>query len=129
MLRQGEGLRETVEASIGQPLPDVAQFIGKLDEAGEVISVAAFAEWRGFDVELHLCSAGTMHRDFLRRLSLYAFDELGVTYVRCGVAANRPEWLAQVKRLGFQEEGRLRGGVDGHVDQIRLSITREEFIL
>lgn len=127
MLVQGDNLRPLLEEAIGQALPVPATFIGKLGPDGLPLCVAAFCEWRLHSVEMHIWSAGRFTRDFLRRLAAYAFDELHVRYVRGCIAADRPEWIETVKRLGFVHEGTQRGGFDGDIDLQLFSIRREEF--
>lgn len=127
MLCQGEELRRYVEAGIGQALPCPATFIGKLGPDGEPLCVAAFCDWRDHSVELHVWSAGRFTRDWLRRLARYAFGELRVRYVRGVIAADRADWIAAVRRLGFVPEGVQRGGFDGEIDLAMFSIRQEEF--
>lgn len=129
MLVQGEELRRWVEEALGHDIPPVATFIAKLGPDGLPLSVIAFADWRVFDVEIFLWSAGTLHRDFLRRVKAYAFDELRVQYVRCRAAADMPDWIEMVKRMGFVHEGTQRGGFDGTIDLLWFGIKPEEFIL
>lgn len=126
MLCQGEELRPWVEEAIGQELPSPATFIGDLLD-GQPHAVAAFCEWRQHSVEIHVACGGSFTRAFLRRLARYAFDELGVRYVRGYVAADKADWLKTLSRLGFVREGVQRGGVDGAEDLVMLSIQREEF--
>lgn len=129
MLVQGEELRQWIEEAIGQDIPTPATFIGKLGPDGMPVCAAGFADWRVFDVEVYFWCAGAMTRDFLRRVAQYAFDELKVRYVRCRAASDMPEWIEEIKRLGFVHEGTQRGGFDGDIDLLWFGIKREEFIL
>lgn len=129
MLCQGEELRHWIEDAIGQDIPTPATFIAKVGEDGLPVCVAGFADWRVFDVEVYFWCAGTMTRDFLRRVARYAFEELNVRYVRCRAASDMPEWIEEIKRLGFVHEGTQRGGFDGDIDLLWFGIKREEFIL
>lgn len=99
MLCQGEELRPQLEAALGCVIPHPAVFIGKVVD-GEVVSIAAYANWFGHDAEIFMWSAGTMHRDFLKGIGRYAFDELGCKRVTCRVAADNP-WCKVLVRLGF----------------------------
>ena len=127
-LCQGPLLGDYITESIGYQLPDPAVYLGKTRD-GVPRCVAGFGNYRGYDVEVFLWSDGGLTRDFLRRIGEYAFRELRVKFVRCTVAADQPDWLAQVERMGFRREGIERGGFDGQIDNIRLSVTAEEFIL
>ena len=67
-----------------------------------------------------------MHRDFLKGIGRYAFDDLGCRRVTCRVAADNP-WCKVLVRLGFVQEGCLRGGYDGEIDLLIFGIKKEEY--
>ena len=126
MLCTGDELRPYVEATIGVTLPEYATFIGDYRD-GLVHSAAAFVNWCGHDVEVHLASAGALSRAFLRRMGQYVFGELGCTRASCRVAANNP-WRDVLTRMGWQQEGRLRRGYDGvSIDMLVFGILKEEY--
>lgn len=125
MLCAGEELRPYIERGIGVALPAGAYFIGKLRNK-EVISVAGWANWYGHDAEIYMWSSGAMTRDFLRRIGRYSFDELGCSRVTCRVAASNP-WKDVLTRLGFVQEGCLRGGYDGAIDMLIFGIKKDEY--
>ena len=127
-LCRGEELREPLEDALGQSMPEPAEFLAKVDENG-FRAIAAFGDYRDFEVEVFLWSTGALTRDFLRRIAQYAFDELRVKYVRCRAAADMPEWMDQLERIGFTHCGRIPGGYDGEIDLHWYSITREDFAL
>ena len=126
MLCTGDELRPYVEATIGVTLPEYATFIGDYRD-GLVHSAAAFVNWCGHDVEVHLASAGALSRAFLRRMGQYVFSELGCTRASCRVAADNP-WRDVLTRMGWQQEGRLRRGYDGvSIDMLVFGILKEEY--
>ena len=126
MLCTGDELRPYVEATIGITLPEYATFIGDYRD-GLVHSAAAFVNWCGHDVEVHLASAGALSRAFLRRMGQYVFSELGCTRASCRVAADNP-WRDVLTRMGWQQEGRLRRGYDGvSIDMLVFGILKEEY--
>jgi RimJ/RimL family protein N-acetyltransferase len=60
----------------------------------------------------------------------YAFEELGLTRVGLSVFAFNEEAISTYKRLGFKEEGRLRGAInrDGaYHDAILMSVLKSEW--
>lgn len=134
MLCSGDELRPYIEAGLGARLPEACQFIGK-GHRGEVVAVAAFhgwrgeeidGVWRGFDCEISLWSRRGLSRDFLRRCERYAFGEMGVSRVTSLVRADNP-WQHAITKVGFQQEGRIRGGADGVVDLLVFGIRPGEF--
>ncbi len=125
MLCAGEELRPYIERGIGVPLPEKAYFIGKTRD-GQVCSVAGWANWYGHDAEIYMWSSGTMTRDFLKRIGKYSFQELGCRRITCRVAADNP-WKDVLVRLGFVQEGCLRGGYDGQIDMLVFGILKEEY--
>ena len=125
MLCAGDELRPYIEHGIGVPLPEKAYFIGKVKD-GEVVSVAGWANWYGHDAEIFMWSAGTMTRDFLKRIGQYSFSDLGCKRITCRVAADNP-WKDVLVRLGFVQEGCLRGGYDGEIDMLVFGILKEEY--
>jgi RimJ/RimL family protein N-acetyltransferase len=127
-LCRGDHLRDPLEESVGYEVPESAEFIAETGPEG-IRSIAGFANWRGYDVEVYLTTTGSISRAFLRRIAHYAFSELRVKFVRCQAAADNVEWLDQIRRMGFVEEGRQRGGFDGTIDMACFSVTQEEFIL
>jgi hypothetical protein len=127
-LCRGDELRNPLEESVGYEIPEVAEFIGQTGPEG-LRTIAGFANYRGYDVEVYLTTTGPISRAFLRRIAHYAFQELRVRYVRCQAAADASDWLDQLGRMGFVEEGRQRGGFDGSIDMVCLSVTEQEFLL
>lgn len=127
-LCRGDNLRDALEESVGYEIPEVAEFIGE-KQGEDIRTIAGFANWRGYDVEVYLTTTGPISRAFLRRIAHYAFQELRVRYVRCQAAADASDWLDQLRRMGFVEEGRQRGGFDGAIDMVCFSITEQEFLL
>lgn len=107
MLCRGEELRPYLEGALGAAVGSPAEFIGKLDAEGRVVSVAGFTHWCGTDVEVSLVSDGRLRRDFIRRVFAFVFDELGCTRCTCRVAESNA-WHEELPRLGFVLEGRLR---------------------
>jgi RimJ/RimL family protein N-acetyltransferase len=126
MLCAGEELRPFLEAALATTLPQAATFIGRLTD-GELSEIAGFCNWVGHDAEVHLWCSGTLHRDFLRRIGRYAFDEMGCQRITCRVAGDSHDWHAQLERMGFVREGRLRGGFDGQIDLLIFGIKRDEY--
>lgn len=127
-LCRGDHLRDPLEESVGFEIEGPAEFIADMGPEG-IRSIAGFANWRGYDVEVYLTTTGSISRAFLRRIAHYAFSELRVKFVRCQSAADHTEWLDQLRRMGFVEEGRQRGGFDGTIDMVCFSVTQEEFLL
>lgn len=126
MLCTGDELRPYIEATIGVTLPENATFIGDF-RGGVVHSAAAFVNWCGHDVEVHLASDGVLSRAFLKRLGGYVFGELGCTRASCRVAADNP-WQNVLTRMGWVPEGLLRRGFDGvSIDMLVFGILREEY--
>jgi hypothetical protein len=126
MLCTGDELRPYIQATIGVTLPENATFIGDVRD-GAVHSAAAFVNWCGHDVEVHLASAGVLSRAFLRRLGEYVFGELGCTRASCRVAADNP-WKNVLTRMGWVQEGRLRRGFDGvSIDMLIFGILKEDY--
>lgn len=122
----GPELRPYIEAAVGVVLPENATFIGDVRD-GQVHSVAAFVNWCGHDVEVHMASSGAMSRAFLKRLGEYAFGELGCTRASCRVADDNP-WKNVLTRLGWVQEGRLRRGFDGvSIDMLIFGILKEDY--
>ena len=126
MLCAGEDLRPILERELGAELPKAATFIGRITDE-RITEIAAFCNWVGHDAEVHLWCSGTLHRDFLRRIGHYAFDEMGCKRITCRVAGDTPEWHAQLARMGFVREGCLRGGLDGDRDLLIFGIKRSEY--
>ena len=125
MIGHGPSFRPFLEAALGCAIPEPAEFIAKVVD-GKPASIAAFASWFGHDAEIFMWSAGTMHRDFLKALGRYAFDVLGCKRITCRVAADNP-WAKTLVRLGFVQEGCLRGGYDGQIDLLIFGVLREEY--
>lgn len=126
MLCTGEQLRPMLEAAVGVKIPEAATFIGRVTD-GRVTEIAGFCNWVGHDCEVHLWCAGVLHRDFLKRLGRYAFDELKCQRVTCRVAGDTPEWHDQLRRIGWVREGCLRGGLDGDIDLLIFGMKRDEY--
>jgi RimJ/RimL family protein N-acetyltransferase len=123
------GGRQYITESIGYELSDCAYFIAKTNPEQVPIAVAGFDNYNGHAVELFLWSDNGITRDFLRRIGEYAWDECRVRRVKCTIAADRGEWLETVKRLGFKEWGIEPGGYDGSIDNVHLTLVREDWKL
>lgn len=124
MIVHGEPLRPYVEALLGGPVPEETRFIGRLVD-GQAVAVAAVNHWCGYDCEVSITSTGGLSRDFIRAVFRYVFEELGCRRVTGRVDAALP-WSRQLSRLGFVEEGRLRGGAPSGGDTIIFGMLRQE---
>lgn len=126
MLCTGDELRPYLEAGVGVTLPENAAFIGDVRD-GKVHSVAAFVNWCGHDVEVHMFSSGVMGRAFLKRMGEYVFGELGCSRASCRVADDNP-WKNVLTRMGWVQEGRMRRGFDGAtIDMLIFGLLKEDY--
>lgn len=124
MIVHGEPLRPFVEALLGGPVPEGSTFIGRLVD-GKAVAVATVNHWCGYDCELSIASVGGLSKDFIRAVFRYVFLELGCRRVTGRVDAAL-DWAAHLPRLGFVEEGRLRGGAPSGGDTIIFGMLRRE---
>lgn len=125
MLCQGEELRPVLEGSLGATVPTPAQFIGKLDAEGRVVSVAGIAGWTGDDCEIYLASDGRLRRDFIKAVFRYVYRDAGCTRCTCRVDEALTDWVGVLPRLGFVQEGRLRKAQEGR-DLLVFGMLKEE---
>lgn len=65
--------------------------------------------------------------DIVRRVLEYPFDQVGIKHLRVEISSENAHAIAQARRLGFVERGRLPGAGDhGREDLIIFGMTRDE---
>lgn len=124
MICHGEPLRPALEALLGGPMPEGTKFIGRVVD-GRVVAVAGVGNWVGHDCELSIGSVGGLSRAFIQAVFRYVFVELGCRRVTGRVDASL-DWAGKLERLGFVEEGRLRGAALSGEDTLIFGMLRRE---
>lgn len=124
MIVHGEPLRPALEALLGGPVPEGTVFIGRVID-GHVVAVAGIGHWCGFDCEVSIGSAGGLSRDFIRAVFRYVFEELNCRRCTGRVDASL-DWAGKLERLGFVQEGRLRGAATSGHDTLIFGMLRRE---
>jgi RimJ/RimL family protein N-acetyltransferase len=115
MLVSGPYLRAYFEGNVA-PIPEDAQFIGKLGDNG-LVGVVAVWNFHGRDIEMGWAGEpGWLSRSFIRLVLRYVFEQLGCTRITGRIDVSNDVALEQSQRLGFVVEGRMReAGDDGDV--------------
>lgn len=129
MIVYGPGLREWLEAKLGDKLPADAQFIGRVLKENDSIPVAVvgFSNFTGDDIEISVASdrgGGTV--GLVESVFSYAFANAGCSRITIHIRDDNAQSLKMAKRLGFTYEGTKRKAKAGH-DLHIYGLLREEY--
>lgn len=107
--------------------PSQCVCIASLDDNGQPLGVVVFSRFMEHNVELSVASVSPrfLTRKFLNVLFHYAFITAGKTRITAVIEDGNINALDMDKRLGFTEEGRLKGWY-GEKDGILLRMLRSE---
>jgi RimJ/RimL family protein N-acetyltransferase len=107
--------------------PGAAVCIASLDTNGDILGVAVFTRFMTHNCELSAASVSPrfLTRQFLDVLFHYAFITAGKRRITAVIEDGNINALKMDKRLGFIEEGRLKGWY-GEKDGLILRMLREE---
>lgn len=108
--------------------------LGALDTAGRLIGGFVYSELRSFDGGgcISICAAG--ERDWLSRgnlrvfLGSYPFGQLGCHRMQATVAKSNRRARTVIERLGFKNEGTIRGGHGPGRDAILYGLLAQESV-
>lgn len=106
--------------------------LGAIDKAGNIIGGFVYCEHRSClgGGSIAICAAG--ERDWLSRSNLkvflgdYPFRQLGCHRVQAMVSKTNKHARNVIERLGFKNEGLIRGGISPGKDSILYGLLREE---
>lgn len=136
LARQCELVARYVVSRIKDQEPFITGYeaLGALDSHGVLIGGFVYSEFRSFrdGGSVAICAAG--ERDWLSRGNLrvflgdYPFRQLGAHRIQATVAKSNKRARNIIERLGFKNEGTLRGGLGVDKDAIVYSLLREESI-
>ena len=111
--------------------PDIPPFSERLPEYLRV-GVYFFNNYAPLWPDMAVAVAGdeayqAARPEVMRRVLEYPFDQVGVRHLRAEISSGNSQAIAQARRLGFVERGRLPGAGDcGREDLIIFGMTREE---
>lgn len=109
---------------LGWTLSPDAKYIAKHKD-GKLVSLAAFENYNGTDIDVHVAAAG-MSRDWIRAICSYVFDECGCRRMTSLNDAENFQMEPYLERLGFQYEGRKRCALPSGNDVLIYGMTRED---
>jgi hypothetical protein len=97
----------------------------------ELRMVAAFTDYNGISVGMHIASEGKMHRgedvrNFVRVCFRYVFEQLKVRRAMGLIASSNPDCVRLALRLGFKVEGRMREAADDGSDLVMMGMLKRE---
>lgn len=118
---------EFVEARVGR-VRNPCTAIG-LDRGGVIVAGAIYERCNGRNVFFHGASDGSKlwaTRGFLRALFYHPFSTLAVPRITTVVASSNHAALAFDMKLGFTEEGRMRGAAHDGSDSIYLVMWQDD---
>ena len=78
------------------------------DEQGKIHGAFLFNNYNGFSVEWSAFGSETIRKPYLRAVMKYAFDQLGVLYLRATTKRSNKRVVAILPRLGFEYEGTMK---------------------
>lgn len=78
------------------------------DEAGQIHAAFLFSNYNGFSLEWSAFGTAAIKRPYLRAVMRYAFDQLGVIYLRATTKRSNKRVVAILPRLGFEYEGTMK---------------------
>lgn len=90
-----------------------------------IIAGVVFDNWRGYDVTGHIACDTTVNRAFLREIHRYPYCDLGVRRITATCRSDNEEAIDFMRRIGFIEEGRIRGGMPDGSDRLILGQLKE----
>lgn len=107
---------------------EISQAIGQLNSKGEIVAGVLFEGFNGATVKGHIAiePGYSFSRTFLWAIGDYAFRQIKVRKVIGLVNSTNTKAIELDKKLGYVEEGRIKGGtVDG--DLLILTLTAENY--
>lgn len=78
------------------------------DDAGAIHGAFLFSNYNGFSIEWSAYGSDAIRRPFLRSVMRYAFDQLGVIYLRATTRRSNKRVVSSLPRLGFEYEGTMK---------------------
>ena len=125
MIVYGHGLRDWLEAKLGDKLASDAQFLGRLVNDKPVAAIA-FQNWTGEDVEIAVgAEPGSATVGLVECVFAYVFRQLGCSRCTIKIRDDNAASLKLAKRLGFTKEGVMRKAKAGH-DLVVLGLLKGE---
>ena len=101
------------------------QYIGLIDDDGNIIAVAGYEDYNGASVRAHIAFDGMLTREFIRIGFDYPFNQLKVKKIIGLVSSCNKKALKLDKHLGYVEEAIIKDAcLDG--DLHILTMTREQ---
>ena len=113
-------------AHLGRYKPFAA--MGLKTDDGKLYGGLILTNYTGFDAELtvYVSKMYLMRIQDLKRLFHWFFDDMGLVRMTARIAPDNERSINIAKKLGFQQEGIIRKGLDGKRDVILFGLLRED---
>lgn len=122
---EGEEVAQWVGDRIGRVICTPYTAMG-VSSDGEIIGGVVFNLWTGPNIHITAAgSPGAWSRIFLRRLSAYAFDELGC--IRATFTTENPLAVDVCQRLGARHEGTMRNAYGPGRDALIFGLLKDDW--
>lgn len=111
-------------ASSGRYDPIISQAIGLIKD-GEPVAGVIFTDFNGRSMVVHQAIRGKITREFLHKISDYAFNQCNVEKLIGPVDSGNNKAIKLVLKMGFKEEARIK---DAHPngDVILFTLAKSE---
>ena len=127
------GNDQAVANWVQQQLPEIVNGFGEYAAIGILdgntpIAGVVYHDYRRFTIQMSMASLSPhwCNRRTLRALLGYPFHQLMVARITAYTGKHNKALRSLVERLGFQLEGRIRGGFDGRKDALVYGMLRKE---
>lgn len=110
----------------GDFLSENARFIGYIKD-DELVNLAAFDNYDGVNIDIHVFSSGRMFLPWLRACGRYAFDLCGCERMTSKNCADDFQMEKMLPRAGFKLEGTIRKALPNGSDMIVYGALKDEF--
>lgn len=102
--------------------------LGLKTDDGNLYGGLILTNYTGFDAELtvYVSKMYLMRIQDLQRLFHWFFDDMKLSRMTARIAPDNERSIKVAKKLGFQQEGRIRKGLDGERDALVFGLLRED---